>query len=116
MVPAPVRGYILVHGSREEMDTGNTISGFKRVEVCACSETRLTTVHTEDRIRSADWTHLRCCGGRMWCLLSVPKIYWVRSLLAYADDTDLMAESEELKSLLIKMREESWLKAQHLKN
>ena len=98
------------------MDTGNTISGFKRVEVCTCSETRLTTVHTEDRIRSADWTHLRCCGGRMWCLLSVPKIYWVRSLLAYADDTDLMAESEELKRLLIKMREESWLKAQHLKN
>ena len=35
--------------------------------------------------------------------------------LRYADDTTLMAESEELKSLLMKMREESeksWLKAQ----
>ena len=37
--------------------------------------------------------------------------------LRYADDTTLMAESEEeLKSLLMKMKEESeksWLKAQH---
>ena len=37
--------------------------------------------------------------------------------LRYADDTTLMAESEEeLKSLLIKVKEESgksWLKAQH---
>ena len=39
------------------------------------------------------------------------------SNLQYADDTTLMAESkEELKSLLIKMkdeREKSWLKSQH---
>ena len=37
----------------------------------------------------------------------------------YADDTNLMAESEEeLKSLLIKVKEESeiWLKAQHSEN
>ena len=37
----------------------------------------------------------------------------------YADDTTLMAESEELKSLLIKVKEESgksWLKAQHSEN
>ena len=35
--------------------------------------------------------------------------------LRYADDTTLMAESEEeLKSLLMKVREsKSWLKAQH---
>ena len=35
--------------------------------------------------------------------------------LRYADDTTLMAESEELKSLLMKVREEkkSWLKTQH---
>ena len=36
--------------------------------------------------------------------------------LRYADDTTLMAESEELNSLLMKMKEESeksWLKAQH---
>ena len=34
--------------------------------------------------------------------------------LRYADDTTLMAESEEeLKSLLMKMKEESELKAQH---
>ena len=37
----------------------------------------------------------------------------------YADDTTLMAESEEeLKSLLMKVKEEwkSWLKTQHSKN
>ena len=36
--------------------------------------------------------------------------------LRYADDTTLMAESEELKSLLMKVKEESeknWLKTQH---
>ena len=34
--------------------------------------------------------------------------------LRYADDTIVMAESEEeLKSLLMKVKEESWLKAQH---
>ena len=40
--------------------------------------------------------------------------------LRYADDTSLMAESkEELKSLLMKMKEESensWLKALHSEN
>ena len=40
--------------------------------------------------------------------------------LRYADDTTLMAESEEeLKSLLIKVKEKSeknWLKTQHSKN
>ena len=35
----------------------------------------------------------------------------------YADDTTLMAESEELKSLLIESeRVKSWLKAQHSEN
>ena len=38
--------------------------------------------------------------------------------LRYANDTTLMAESEELKSLLMKVKEEvkSWLKAQHSEN
>ena len=39
--------------------------------------------------------------------------------LRYADDTTLMAESEELRSLLMKVKEErekSWLKAQHSEN
>ena len=37
--------------------------------------------------------------------------------LRYADDTTRMAESEEeLKSLLMKVKEESWLKAQHSEN
>ena len=40
--------------------------------------------------------------------------------LSYANDTTLMAESEEeLKSLLMKVKEESeksWLKTQHSKN
>ena len=41
------------------------------------------------------------------------------SHLRYADDTTLTAESEELKSILIKVKEESeksWLKAQHSEN
>ena len=39
--------------------------------------------------------------------------------LRYADDSTLMAESEELKRLLMKVKEESgksWLKAQHSEN
>ena len=39
--------------------------------------------------------------------------------LRYADDTTLMAESKELKSLMIKVKEESgksWLKTQHSEN
>ena len=39
--------------------------------------------------------------------------------LRYTDDTTLMAEREELKSLLMKVKEESeksWLKAQHSEN
>ena len=39
--------------------------------------------------------------------------------LRYVDDTTLMAESEELKNLLMKVKEEgekSWLKAQHSEN
>ena len=39
--------------------------------------------------------------------------------LRYADDTAFMAESEELKSLLMKVKEESeksWLKTQHSEN
>ena len=41
------------------------------------------------------------------------------SITSYADDTTLMAESEELKSLLMKVEEESgksWLKPQHSEN
>ena len=38
--------------------------------------------------------------------------------LRYADDTTLMAEKEELKCLLMKVKEESkiWLKTQHSEN
>ena len=39
--------------------------------------------------------------------------------LRYADDTTLTAESKELKSLLMKVKEESgksWLKVQHSEN
>ena len=37
--------------------------------------------------------------------------------LRYADDTTLMAESEkEIKSRLMKVKEDSWLKAQHSEN
>ena len=43
----------------------------------------------------------------------------VKKWCVYADDTTLMAESEKLKSLLMKVKEESgnsWLKAQHSEN
>ena len=37
--------------------------------------------------------------------------------LRYADETSLMAEiEEELKSLLMTVKKESWLKAQHSEN
>ena len=38
--------------------------------------------------------------------------------LRYADDTTLVAENEELRSLLMKVKEEwkSWLKTQHSEN
>ena len=39
--------------------------------------------------------------------------------LRYADDTTLVAESEELRSLLMKVKDESgksWLKTQHSEN
>ena len=42
-----------------------------------------------------------------------------RNNLRYADDSTLMAESEELKNLLMKVKEESgksWLKTQHSEN
>ena len=43
---------------------------------------------------------------------------WNIKNLRYADDSTLMAESEELKSLLMRVKEESekWLKTQHSKN
>ena len=41
----------------------------------------------------------------------------ILSNLRYADDTTLMAESEEeLKSLLMKVKEESWLKRELAKS
>ena len=36
--------------------------------------------------------------------------------LRYEDDTTLLAENEELKSLLMKVKEESWPKTQHSEN
>ena len=36
--------------------------------------------------------------------------------LRYADDTTLMADSEEVKNLLMKVRVKNWLKAQHSEN
>ena len=44
---------------------------------------------------------------------------WLVWLPPSADDTTLMTESEERKSLLMKVKEESgksWLKAQHSEN
>ena len=90
----------------------------------------------------ADWFHIEkgVCQGCILspCLFNLYAEYIMRDAgleeaqagikfarrninnLRYADDTTLMAESEEeLKSLLLKVKEESekgWLKAQHSKN
>ena len=96
-----------------------------------------TTVRTEHR--TADWFQFRK-GVIKGCILSscLFKLYaeyitWNAGLdearaginmarrninnLRYADDTIFMAESkEELKSLLMKVKEESWLKTQHSEN
>ena len=46
------------------------------------------------------------------------KIAGINNNLRYTDDTTIMAESEELKSLLMKVKEEwkSWLETQHSEN
>ena len=61
--------------------------------------------------------HEKCWAGRSKAGIKIAG----RNInnLRYADDTTLMAESEEeLKSLLMKVKEESesWLKAQHSEN
>ena len=45
-----------------------------------------------------------CSGGKMQC---VSYVQFIKKYVRYADDTTLMAESEELKSLLMKVKGES---------
>ena len=106
MVPPLVLGYVLVRGSREEMETGNTISESKRVEACTGGKTWFTTAYTEDETLSTDWPRSHRCGAEAAPSLCA-HVYWVRPLLAYADDAALAAESEELRSLLMKVKEKS---------
>ena len=105
--------------------------------LCACQEATVRTRH-----KTTDWFQIGK-GVRQGCILS-PYLFDLyaecimqsarldevqagikiagRNInnLRYADDTTLMAESEEeLKSLLMKVKEESgksWLKAQHSEN
>ena len=106
MVPPLVLGYVLVRGSREEMETGNTISESKRVEACTGGKTWFTTAYTEDETLITDWPRSHRCGAEAAPSLCA-HVYWVRPLLAYADDAALAAESEELRSLLMRVKEES---------
>ena len=106
VVPPLVLGYVLVRGSREEMETGNTISESKRVEACTGGKTWFTTAYTEDETLIMDWPRSHRCGAEAAPSLCA-HVYWVRPLLAYADDAALAAEGEELRSLLMKVKEKS---------
>ena len=71
----------------------------------------------------SDFVQKGVCQGCILspCLFNLYAEYIMRNAgLRYADDTTLMAESEEeLKSHLIKVKEEiekSWLKTQHSEN
>ena len=88
------------------METGNTISESKRVEACTGGKTWFTTAYTEDETLITDWPRSHRCGAEAAPSLCA-HVYWVRPLLAYADDAALAAESEELRSLLMKVKEES---------
>ena len=66
-------------------------------------------------------TYIRVHHVKCWMKLKLESRLAGRNInnLRYADDTTLMAESEELKSLLMKMKEESgksWLITQHSEN
>ena len=88
------------------METGNTISESKRVEACTGGKTWFTTAYTEDETLITDWPRSHRCGAEAAPSLCA-HVYWVRPLLAYADDAALAAESEELRTLLMKVKEKS---------
>ena len=68
----------------------------------------------------SDWTELKGIESRLESKAGIKIARRNINKLRYADDTTHMAESEEeLKSLLMKVKEESeknWLKAQHSEN
>ena len=104
--------------------------------LCAGQEATVRTGHgTTDWFQIGKGVHQGCILSP--CLFNLHEEYIMRNTgldeaqagikiagrnvnnLRYADDTTLMAESEELKSLLMKVKEESgksWLKAQHSVN
>ena len=76
-----VLGYVPAHGSREEMETGNTISEFSRVEVRTCSKTRFTPVCVQDKTMSTDWVRIVVEAGCGVSTLRPTYIGWAHSLL-----------------------------------
>ena len=102
----------------------------------AGQEATVTTGHgTTDWFQIGKGVHQGCILSP--CLFNLYTVYIMRNAgleqaqagiktagrninnLEYADDTTLMAESEELRSLLMRVKEESgkcWLKAQHSEN
>ena len=106
---------------------------FKKIEVCLDKEGCTNTGHGKtDWFQIGKGVHQGCILSP--CLFNLHAEHIMRNAgleeaqagikiagrninnLRYADDTTLMAENEELKSLLMKVKEEgekSWLKAQH---
>ena len=90
-----------------EQETGSK-SGKEYVKAVYCNPAYLTTMQSTS-CEIPDWMNLKL-GPRLPGEISVT---W------YADDTTVMAESEELNSLLMKVKEESeknWLKIQLSEN
>ena len=72
---------------------------------------------TNNAEEAIEWFYEKCWTGRSKAGIKIAG----RNInnLRYADDTTLMAESEELNNLSMKVKEESkksWLKAQHSDN
>ena len=91
-----------------ELQTGSK-SGKEYVKAVYCHPAYLTY------IQSTSCKHARLVEVQAGIKIARRNI----SNLRYADDTTLMAESEELKSLLMKVKEErgkSWLETPHSEN
>ena len=91
-----------------EQQTGSKL-GKEYVKAVYCHPAYLFNLYAEHII----------CNARLDEAQAGIKIARNINNLRYADDTTPMAESEELKSLLLKVKEESensWLKTQHSEN
>lgn len=76
-----VLGYAPARGSREEMETGNTISEFSRAELCTCSRIWFAPVGIQDKTTSADCVRIAVEAGCGVSALRPTHVGWGHSLL-----------------------------------